>query len=348
MSAVDLIRDVLATRSDWTLFEVARLAVQTLGESVPSAPGMTQIAMTQMLSPSLRLRGHLGLEQPLREIVSCRVDMHPMRGPKLELDVAFMALYGVDSPLAPRLTERLLQEQEPEVRERVRRFLDIFNHRLMELLILAWARSRVGMEFGGIGGGPLQRAMGEILAPPRPPPGAGLSEADLAPYAALFFVRPRGHSGLAQLLRAFIPWPVELQSAVPRRVRLATRDRSGLGAPSACLASTLVLGDRIWDCGSSLRVVVGPVPAEERMALEPGGSLYRRVEGLIDCWCQEPAAWELELRLESGGVTGLCLSARAPASRLGVSSWLGTPSAAQVAVVLSATSVTETLGVAHA
>lgn len=334
--------ELLTQRTDWTLLEVVRLWSHLLAGASPAGADTPPLRLR-----GLRLRGHLGLELPVRELMATHVETEVRGAPRLELDVPFMALYGLDGPLSPRFTERLLQEQDPEVQRRLREFLDIFNHRLLELWVLACFRPFPGVDLGGASGRGLRRVLCELQELPQPNPKSGLTAAELAPFTPLLMFRPYGLAGLGQLLRALVPWPVTVEGGVPRQVRLSREERSGLGTPLAGLAVSLVLGDRVWDASASLRVQVGPVPAEAKAALEPGGALYRRVEGLMELWCQDSAQWELELHLDTSGATGLCLSASAPVSRLGVDSWIGAPPSDQLALLVSAHSVTEATGAVH-
>lgn len=331
--------ELLGSRTDWTLTATVSLAAAMLGPA-PELAGLQAHA----IHPGLRMRGRLSLAFPPRELDAVRVDEHPRRGPLLELDCAHTTLYGVGSPLSPLLTEDILHQDDAEARERVRRFLDIFNHRILELLVRADLRARPLLAGPGGPEAPLPRVLAELQArPPRSADIPGLDEA-LAPFGGLLYQRARGLSGLEQLLRACVPWPTWVEPGVPRLVRLCEDDRSGLGTATARLAQSLVLGERVWDCGGSFRVCVGPLPPEAQAQLRPDGELHRRVEALVSLWCTEPVVWELEVHTTPRALGGMRLSARAPQSRLGESSWLGEPDAAAVTIVLSGGRTSQAVG----
>lgn len=323
MSANAAISAALAHGGSSDFFALIRLISDLAPRSAPLG-GAGPVA-----DEVVRLRGHLSLTFPPRDVMASHLPSEGgASGGAAELEVAFMTLYGVDSPLAMHVTETMLRDDDPEARERVRDFLDIINHRLLSLLYRAWTRYRLHVACRAWGEDPLSRALADLIDLPSLPEEAGLGPAALMPLAGLLFVRPRSARGLEQVLSALLPeLNPRVLSCVPREVSLPRGDRCRLGLRRCRLGRDLVLGDTVWDATSKLRVQVGPVAESELDGLRPGGLPFRRIGALVDLWCPEPLPWDLEVQLADGGRVGTRLSAEDPVARLGVNCWLGDPPA---------------------
>lgn len=286
-----------------------------------------------MQAEPVRLRGHLSLSFPPRDVMA--MQLGEGEGARPSLDVAFLTLYGVDSPLPLHVTEALLREEEPEARQRVRDFLDIFNHRLLSLLYRVWSRYRLPVVVRQWGDDNLSRALAELLDLPTFPADVGMPLATVLPIAGLFFVRPRSARGLEQVLALLFPdLHPKVLSCVPREVRLERADLCALGRRRCRLGRDLVLGDTVWDATSKLRIQVGPVTDEQVGALRPPGEAFRRIAALVALWCQDALCWDLEIRLASTSREGTRLGGDAPPVHLGVNTWLGAPPARAASIVV--------------
>lgn len=325
MSATGSIDAALAAGGGSDFFALVRLISEMCPDAAPlGGPGPAS-------AEALRLRGHVSLSFPPRDVMaSQRVaqDGDEARGAVARLDVAFMTLYGVDSPLAMHVTEAMLRDDDPEARERVRDFLDIINHRLLSLLYRAWGRYRLHVSCRAWGRDPLSRALADLLDLPELSAEAGLGPATLLPLAGLLFTRPRSARGLEQVLRLVLPdLNVTVLSCVPREVQLNAGDRCRLGSRRSRLGRDLVLGDTVWDATSKLRIQVGPVEGPTVEELRAGGPSFRKLSALVNLWCQEPLPWDLEIKLASSDLAGARLGGETPTTRLGVNAWLGQPPA---------------------
>ena len=128
---------------------------------------------------------------------------------------------------------------------------------------------------------------------------------------------------LASLLGEFLDLPVRCEWSRGEVVELEPEDRAPLGTRTARLGESLALGPRFRDDAACLRVRIGPVPLAEHRALDTDPRWWSRVRGIVDLCL--PAEMESEVRLElrrpdRGQRLGDALS-----SRLGRSSYLGTP-----------------------
>lgn len=299
-------------------------------------------AGTRAIPPdTLRFGSTLGLFFPPNEISSlARPAWAGAGGPRL-MRVNFMGLAGPSGVLPRHYTEWLMalrQARDPAAQD----FLDLFNHRLIELFWRAWARHRpeVALESGDASG--VHRHVYDLigmgtphlyasLAPARaagkatrrrPLPGAALGY-----YAGLLSQRPHGAGSLAQVMSDYLGAPVSVESCIGTWQDVPAGDRTRLARQAAALGRQCVLGSRFWDRQGTLRLRVGPMrrghferllpPADRRPGwLDGAVELARFMTGL---------ALDLRIRLavRADEVRPLRLGAAPEPARLGWNTWLG-------------------------
>jgi len=180
----------LQSPEDWSFFWLIRSlqADDPDGDSVPIGE------LGPVSRERVRLKGHPSLSFPKRDVASVQPSQHPEGGRRHDLEVAFLTLFGVDSPLPPHITEAIVRRPGDGA---ARDFLDIFNHRLLSLLYRGWARYRMHIGCQRWGEDPLTHQLDALVDLPELP--------DALRYAGLFFQRSRSASGLLQLLQLYLP-----------------------------------------------------------------------------------------------------------------------------------------------
>jgi type VI secretion system protein ImpH len=273
----------------------------------------------------VRLKGHPSLTFPKRDVASLTHTSRPDGRERYELEIAFMTLFGVDSPLPPHVTEDIVRGSPQS--DAARDFLDIFNHRLLSLLFRSWGRYRLHVGSPRWGEDPLTRQLDALLDLPALP--------DALRHAGLLFQRPRSAEGLLTLLRGYFPGlGFALEQCVPRLVEVPTDQRSRLGARACQLGEDLLLGEQVLDASGAFRLRVGPVPLERQRDFRPGEPGAALLTAAVEAWCQEPLDWEIEVLMVTGDASQTRLSGDAPAARLGVDTWLGRPAGAAASITL--------------
>lgn len=281
---------------------------------------------------ALRMRGHASLGFPVRDIVQVTPGRHPDGTPRFDVEVAFFGLYGPASPLPEHDTQAILQDHEHGAR--VAAFLDLFNHRALSLLYRAHAEARWWVHADRWGDDPLTKLADDLLALPAPLMQAGLPRELLVGLAPLWHHRPRGEPGLEQVLRRSLPGlPLRVTTAPPRPVDLPTEARAPLGR--AQLGRDALLGRRLWAYGGAVRVIAGPLGAEQVAALSDGTPGLARLRALVEAWIEGPQPWELELIVEESAVPTARLSSGRGGAQLGRGALLGRPRAPLVHRVLN-------------
>jgi type VI secretion system protein ImpH len=280
--------------------------------------------------------------------------------------VNHFGLLGPSGPLPLHMTElayvRQLHHKDPTLA----RFLDVFNHRMIQLLYRAWAVNQITVSHqqASASGG----ARGEGHDPFAGYVGAffGMSGRELRgsdhghDMAKLFFAGrlacpTRNPEGLARLLKGYLGVDVRVEEFHGRWVDLPEQYRCRLGrdpatstlgsatrdgVPAMCAAGT-----RMWDCQGAVRVVIGPLGLADYQRLlpvfrqgQPGGRSFQRVEA----WCRhyfgDELDWDVQLELKKEQVPRTRLGGDAAdpgAARLGWTSFSGSkPAASNARLVL--------------
>ena len=271
---------------------------------------------------ALRVRGHASLAFPPRDVVAVTPGQHLDGTPRFDVEVAFFGLYGPASPLPEHDTQAILQDHEHGAR--VAAFLDIFNHRALSLLYRAHAEARWWVHADQWGDDPLTRLADDLLALPESLLQVGLPREILVELAPLWHHRPRGEPGLEQVLRRCLPeLPLRVTTAPPRPVDLPAEARAPLGR--ARLGRDALLGRRLWAYGGAIRVIAGPLGAEQVALLSDSAPSLARLRALVEAWIEGPQPWDLELIIDESAVPTARLSAGPGGARLGKSALLGRP-----------------------
>ena len=246
------------------------------------------------------------------------------RPPRLEQ--RFFGLLGPNGPLPLHLTEY--------VRERVRlhrdhtlaRFLDLFHHRMALLFYRAWAESRPTVQHDRRDDDRFAVYVGSLAGHGTP---AMRSRDAVADDAKGFFVghlarQARNAEGLESILEGFFGVSARVDQFVLGWLVLPPDQRTSLGGErrtSVVLGVGAVVGDRVRDVQSRMRIVLGPLDYERFGDFLPGG---RSLPALVD-WVRNYVGvefdWDLQLVLARDEVPAVRLGRD---GQLGWTAWLGT------------------------
>ena len=282
-----------------------------------------------------RFRAHLSLDFPASEIYSLQ-QAAPERSaavtPPPKMTVTFMGLTGPSGVLPRHYTEMLISRRIRQKDVTAQDFFNLFNHRLVSLFYRAWEKYRFHVRYErgdqgtvtqyllslvGLGTGGLQSRLQRD--------GVGVRDETLAYYSGLLSKRPRCAAGLQAILTDYFGAAVEVMPLWGRWLRLAQTDRTRLGARDAggVLGEGAVLGERVWDRQSKVRIRFGPLCWSRFVALLPGGAESGAVNQLVRFFLGPSLDYELQLVLQAAEVPAFRLgNVEASAPRLGWSIWL--------------------------
>jgi type VI secretion system protein ImpH len=284
---------------------------------------------------TMRVRAGVPLGFAATEVVSVR---RPKGASPIELTQTVFGLTGPSGALPHAFSELVhlsVRERNPGLRD----FLDIFNNRLGGLHFEAWAKHRLMVE--------LERSARLELPHPidaalRAVIGFGLpsmllrtaSDDDtLVHYGGLLSRGARSAQAVEQLLRGATGLPIRVEQFHGRWLPIAESDRSRLPAaerPSGAfcrLGEDMVIGERIHDVQSTVRLVVGPVGYADFRALLPDGLGARGFGDLAAVALGPEMSFRLSIELLPDELPPLRLERDdhpETGSRLGWNTWLHT------------------------
>lgn len=205
------------------------------------------------------------------------------------MTVAFMGLTGPSGVLPRHYTELLLRLERdvrgPE-RRALREWFDLFNHRLISLFYRAWEKYRFYVPFErgeyaqrepdaftlcllslmGLGAPSLRRRLHVSCLKtrdhqPREEVLGRIDDVALLRYSGFLAHRPRNATSLEAMLRTYLQLPVEVIQFQGQWLRLEAANCTALGGRNHnnAMGINVIVGDRVWDVQSKIRIRLGPL-----------------------------------------------------------------------------------------
>ena len=149
-------------------------------------------------------------------------------------------------------------------------------------------------------------------------------------FAGLLARQPRTASGMEQVLGEFFGWPVAVEQLCGQWLYLDAENRAEMPTASSAgrnmsLGRDVVIGRRVWDVQGKVRVVVGPVGADEFRGLLPGGAARRALSELVRLYLGLEFDAEVQVLLTPDAVPWAALEYdEANGPRLGQNTWVRT------------------------
>ncbi len=252
----------------------------------------------------------------------------PAEGRPARMEVRFFGLLGPNGPLPLHLTdyarERLLHAGDTTFI----RFLDVLQHRFLELFYRAWAQAQPTVNLDR----PKDDRFGIYVGSLFGLGGARLRDRDdVADVAKLFYSglltrQVRNRDGLAALLTGYFRIPIRIEEFSGHWMVLPERERTRLGAANegAILGCGTVLGARVWDRQHKIRLVLGPLTLHQYESFLPGGSAIKKLVAWVRQYLCFELEWDAQLVLSRDLVPRTTLGRF---GRLGWTTWLGSYSA---------------------
>ncbi len=264
----------------------------------------------QGLDAWLKLRPAAELGFPAADIRRCRF----VDGGRLDLQLNFMGLYGVDGILPGYFLEHIARDDETSAA--LRHFIDFLGHRFYALYYQAWKKYRpyVTLEQDDHYLAWVNALAGNVLDD---------EDGDEYAFCGALGNRNRGATGLEGMLAEFLDGvPVVIEQFVPRWVQVETDVRlGGSGEQGMALGDNALLGEAILDVNSKIGIHVGPLPAARARELLPGHPRARALGRLLARYLDPGMAFDVVLHVQPDQASGARLGTDDMV--LGWSSWLG-------------------------
>jgi type VI secretion system protein ImpH len=239
---------------------------------------------------------------------------------RLRIFVKFLGLLGPQGALPLTTTEEslfwfIMRD------EAFSRFLDLFNHRFLQLFFRAWADSRpiaqhdrpkddrfiayIGSMIGV--GTQLHRDRDSVPDP-----------AKLA-HAGLIASQAKSASRLKSFLSGLFNVKVEIDEFVGSWLTFEPSDRSRLGQSNAALGTNLSIGASIFSVQDKIRIRIFVRDIEQYQRFLPTGDLCEPLADAVFFYFGDQLEWETELAIPAGKVVPTRLGTF---GRLGYTSWM--------------------------
>lgn len=239
------------------------------------------------------------------------------------LVTCFLGLLGPNGPLPLHLTELARERQYNYGDKTLARFLDIFHHRLLSLFYRAWASAQPAVQLDKPDTDRFAAFIGSLIGIGTP----ALRNRDQFPdnarryYAGTLARQTRNADGLAAMLAEFFLVPVDIHEFIGHWLELPLECCTQLGRirSGRNQADGAIIGQRVWDCQSRFRIVVGPVDFQHYLRFLPGGASLPKMISAVKAYIGDELDWDLQIILKRDERPSLRLGR---AGLLGRTAWL--------------------------
>jgi type VI secretion system protein ImpH len=274
-----------------------------------------------------------------------------------KMTVNFLGLTGPSGVLPRPYTERLMVETRGPERAALQDWLDLFNHRFTSLFYRAWEKyhfylpyergeafqrdpdtfSRCLFSFVGIGFRSHRNRLRVASAEARPNVIGGeremagrdkeLARLDDLPFlrfGGFFAHRPRCALSLEIFLRVYLQLDVKVHQFEGQWLHLNAESQTSAGVRNSRLGQEVLVGDRIWDVQSKVRICLGPLNYLQFLDLLPDQTPVKRrkriflLAQLIRIYVGAEIDIEFQLLLKKADIPA---TQTGPHIRLGWNSW---------------------------
>ena len=279
-------------------------------------------------STAVRFRAQNSLAFPASAI--CQLIQNGGKPP--EMTVTFLGMSGPHGALPASYTEIAI-DRECFGDRSFADFLDIFNHRFIELFFETWKKHRflIGYEQARLGKkstiDDFTNYLFDFIGMGTDGLRHRLPIADLAllRYAGLLAQRPHSAEALRATLSDYFGVPVAVEQFVGTWHALEPDEACilGSGEANSRLGSGALAGDAVWTGQDLVGLAFGPLTAEQFRRFLPDGKDFDEAAGLIRWFLGNALDFEIQPVLRREEVPS-CQLGGDDAARLGWSAWLRT------------------------
>lgn len=268
----------------------------------------------------------LGQTPSLAFAASMLASIEPREDGRLRIQSHFLGLFGPQGPLPLHLTEYARERSVNAKDTTFAAFADLFHHRMLALFYRAWAEAQPTAHFDR----PDSDRFAGWIAALVGIRGIQLRDRSAWPdRAKLYFsghlsAATRTREALVNLLDAYLGLPVQIEECVGEALQIVASERLRLGQSAECgrLGLNTVLGERVWNIQSKVRLMLGPVGVGELMQFLPGGASLERLRALMSQYLGYEYAWDVCFKVKRATLPGLQLG---QFGHLGWTSWVAPP-----------------------
>ena len=261
-----------------------------------------------------------------------------VKSPHFRMELNFLGLYGVSSPLPSFYTEAIINIDELEDDYQKtdgsprRDFFDVFGHRFYSLLYQVWRKYRYYIRYS-TGEINKEDAFSEQLfsliglGDPAIRKNSTIQWIRLLPYAGLLTMRQRSANIMQKIISHYFSvifkrkLKVVVEECVFRWVTIDASQRSCFKKKSTMkIGESFVIGSRVKDYEGKFRVHLESLTFDEFASFLPDGQYYPALIELINFLLLDPLDFDLRLTLQKSEIPPWQLGG-SKQCRLGWSNW---------------------------
>jgi type VI secretion system protein ImpH len=234
--------------------------------------------------------------------------------------VRFLGLMGPQGALPLATTEEAYGWQLVN-NEAFARFLDLLNHRFIQLFFRAWADARPIVHRDRPEDDRFKTYVGSMIGL-----GAGhFRSLDSVPddgklrLAGLVSCQTKSASRLRDMIRDLFGVRAEIDEFVGSRLALETSERARLGARNCGLGADIILGGTCFSVEDKFRIRIYVGDIEHYLRFLPTGDRCEPLADLVFFYIGDQLDWEVELAIPAGSVQAMRLGGF---GRLGWTTWM--------------------------
>ena len=281
----------------------------------------------------LRFRTLLSLGFPASEVHDLDFE-NPQRqsawGEALtSIQVTFLGLVGPSGVLPRPYTEMLIDRHIQYRDDGAHAFMDMFSHRTTALFYEAWQKYRFHIEYERHGSADVETYLLNLLgfAPSqvkqlKTPTSGSVRRELFGFFSGMLSQRPRNRFNLEAILGFYFEVPCKVRPFCGQWLDVPQEQRTRLGGQHAQLGRSAMLGRRVWDYQSCVKIEVGPLDLEQFQRFMPDQPAYAEMTSLARLYLGVECDIAIELALGAEHIPAPRLGAQAGNVRLGWLGWL--------------------------
>lgn len=239
---------------------------------------------------------------------------------RLRLFVKFLGLLGPQGPLPLTNTEETVHWQlAGDVA--FARFLDVFNHRFLQLFYRAWADSRPVAQHDRAEQDRFAAYVGSMIGLGSKPFGDrdSVPDPEKLAHAGLLGAQAKSASRLRGFLAGLFKAEIEIDQFIGMRLVFDPADRTTLGGGHCRLGRDALLGAGVYSVEDKFRVRIVARDMQQFTRFLPDGDRCEQLTDAVFFHLGEQFEWDVELALPVGEVRPVRLG---QVGQLGWTSWM--------------------------
>lgn len=239
---------------------------------------------------------------------------------RLRLFVKFLGLLGPQGALPLATTEETYHWQLARD-DAFPRFLDILNHRFLQLFFRAWADARPVAQHDRPESDRFAAYVGSAIGVgSRPYQGLDtVPDPEKLAYAGLLGAQAKSASRLRNFLAGLFGAEVEVEQFIGMRLVFDPADRTRLGRTHSALGGDALLGGSVYSVEDKFRIGILARDMEQFCRFLPNGDLCEPLADAVFFHLGDQFEWDVELALPVGEVQPVRLG---QSGNLGWTSWV--------------------------